>query len=191
MRIHFNDRNCGSRGGRWGSGPFAFSWDTDGPAQEGGRSRRKFDGGELRLILLKLIADETRHGYELIRAIETMTSGAYAPSPGVVYPTLTMLDEMGLIAEQQSDDTKKRFAITDAGRHHLADRKEEVDALMARLAEMGAKHSRQGGSPIWRAMANLGLAVRNRTARGDFSDETLHDVAALIDELAQKIERIR
>jgi DNA-binding PadR family transcriptional regulator len=81
-----------------------------------------FDGGELRLVLLKLIADETRHGYELIRAIEAMAGGAYAPSPGVVYPTLSMLDEMGLIAEQRSDDAKKRFAVTEEGRAHLAER---------------------------------------------------------------------
>ena len=66
----------------------------------GGRSRRMFDGGELRLVLLKLIADEPRHGYDLIRQIEELTGGAYAPSPGVVYPTITMLDDMGFIAQQ-------------------------------------------------------------------------------------------
>ena len=63
--------------------------------------RRMFESGELRLVLLKLIADEPRHGYQLIKAIEELTEGDYAPSPGVVYPTLTMLDDMGLIAEKQ------------------------------------------------------------------------------------------
>ncbi len=196
MRIHIGGggQDCGPRGGGFGQrGPFGFSWDLGGGPgpREGGRGRRKFDGGELRLILLRLIADETRHGYELIRAIEEMTGGGYAPSPGVVYPTLTMLDEMGLIAEQQSDDAKKRFAVTEAGRQHLNDRREEVDALIARLTEMGAHRSRQGGSPVWRAMGNLGMAIQHRLARGDFSDDTLHDVAALIDEVAQKIERLR
>jgi DNA-binding PadR family transcriptional regulator len=157
----------------------------------GGRQRRMFDGGELRLVLLKLIADETRHGYELIRAIEEMTGGAYAPSPGVVYPTLSMLDEMGLIDEQRSDDAKKRFAVTDAGRALLAERAEEVAALMARLEELGARRQRHSGAPVGRAMGNLAAALQHRLARGDFSDDTLHDIAAMLDEVAQRIERLR
>ena len=125
MHIHFGRHGCGPRGrrGQWEqfAAQLAGRWDETqrGP---GGRQRRMFDGGELRLVLLKLIADETRHGYELIRAIEAMAGGAYAPSPGVVYPTLSMLDEMGLIAEQRSDDAKKRFAVTEEGRAHLAER---------------------------------------------------------------------
>ena len=70
--------------------------------------------------MLKLIADAPRHGYDLIREIEGLTGGGYAPSPGVVYPTLSMLDEMGLIEEQQSEGAKKRFAASDEGRAHLA-----------------------------------------------------------------------
>ena len=71
-----------------------------------GRSRRMFDGGELRLVLLKLIADAPRHGYDLIREIEAMTGGTYAPSPGVIYPTITLLDEMGFIEEQRSEGAR-------------------------------------------------------------------------------------
>ena len=67
-----------------------------------------FESGELRLVLLKLIADEPRHGYQLIKAIEELTEGDYAPSPGVVYPTLTMLDDIGLIAEKQVDGRARR-----------------------------------------------------------------------------------
>src|SRR3546814_9316383 len=70
-----------------------------------------FDCGELRLVLLKLIADEPRHGYDLIRQVEELTSGAYAPSPGVIYPTLTLLDDMGQIAVQQSEGARKLFAV--------------------------------------------------------------------------------
>lgn len=155
----------------------------------GGRARRMFDGGELKLVLLKLIADEPRHGYDLIRAIEELTGGAYAPSPGVIYPTITLLDEMGLIEEQQSDGAKKRFAATEAGRTHLADNREQVDALIARLTSVGAE--RTDRAPIRRAMGNLRVALQDRIMRGDWSDDTLHDVAAMIDEVAQKIERLR
>lgn len=197
--MFYSMHGCGPRGARgweqWAQ-RFATQWAGAQPGRgagsDGGRRRRMFDGGELRLVLLKLIADEPRHGYDLIREIETMTGGAYAPSPGVVYPTLTLLDEMGLIEEQRSDGAKKRFAATAEGRAHLAERRGEVDALMARLDELGA-HRRKagGGAPIGRAMANLGSAIAGRLARGDFSEDTLHDAAALIDEVAQKIERLR
>jgi DNA-binding PadR family transcriptional regulator len=186
-------RSCGghSRHGSWSRGPFSFKWDYDGSRGGGGsRSRRMFDGGELRLVLLQLIADEPRHGYELIKAIEQITGGGYAPSPGTVYPTLTMLGEMGMIAEQQSDDTRKRFAVTPEGAMHIEENREQIEALMARLRGIGEERERTDGGPIRRAMGNLGVAVRERMSRGEFSQDTLHDVAALIDEVAQKIERL-
>lgn len=190
--MHNQGRGCGPRGGgRWSRGPFAFSFESGREGRGGGRRGRMFDGGELRLVLLKLIADQPRHGYHLIREIEELTGGAYAPSPGVVYPTLTLLDEMGQIEEQQSEGAKKRYAATEAGRQELAAKQAEVDALIARLTELGAERSRSDRGPVRRAMGNLGQAVANRVARGDFSDETLHDIAALIDEVAQKIERLR
>ena len=99
----------------------------------GADRKRMFEGGELRLVLLKLIADQPRHGYELIKAIEDMTGGEYAPSPGVVYPTLTMLEDMGLIAEKKSKDSKKVFEATDEGRAHLEENPDEVDELIERL----------------------------------------------------------
>lgn len=190
---------CGPRGfgkhGGWQRGPFAFAWDFAphhrGRGGPGGRSRRMFDGGELRLVLLRLIADEPRHGYELIKAIEELTGGAYAPSPGVVYPTLTMLGEMGLIEEQASEGARKRFAATGEGLSHLEENAAEVERLIARLRELGEERSRGDGAPIRRAMGNLRQAVQDRVARGDFSEETLHDIAALIDEVAQKVERLR
>lgn len=156
----------------------------------GGRSRRMFDGGELRLVLLKLIADEPRHGYELIKAIEDMTGGAYAPSPGVVYPALTMLSEMGLIEEQASEGARKRFAATDDGRAHLVEQAETVARLIARLEGLGADRSRHEAGPLRRAMGNLRQAVRDRVMRGDLPPERLHDIAALLDEVAQKVERL-
>ena len=203
MRFYMNDRGCGPRdgsrdGGRGGRGPRngfdfgGFSMEFGGRGgREGGRSRRMFDGGELKLVLLKLIADEPRHGYDLIREIETMTNGAYAPSPGVVYPTITMLDEMGMIEEQRSDGAKKRFAVTCEGRAHLEENAEQVAALIERLSHLGGRREEWTGSPVWRAVRNLGLAIRQRVSRGDMTQDTLHDVAAMIDELAQKIERLR
>jgi DNA-binding PadR family transcriptional regulator len=178
------------RGGKWSRGPFSVSWEVHADGGPRGR-RRMFDGGELRLVLLKLIQDEPRHGYELIKAIEDMTGGAYAPSPGVIYPTLAMLSEQGFIAEQATDDSRKRFAVTAEGAMHIEEHREAVEALMARLAGVGEHRARTDKAPIRRAMGNLRVALQDRLTKGDFSDDTLHDIAALIDEVAQKIERLR
>jgi DNA-binding PadR family transcriptional regulator len=169
-------------GGDWGS-----EW-------EGGRGRRgrrrMFEAGELRLVLLKLIADQPRHGYDLIRAIEEMTGGDYAPSPGVVYPTLTMLEDMGLIEEDRAEGSRKLYAATEAGRAYLEERVEEVEALMGRLEKLGAKRARGEGIPIGRAMGNLARVLAHRLSSDDVDRDLLHEVAGIIDEAAQKIERL-
>jgi len=164
-----------------------------GSGREGrgeGRSRRMFDGGELRLVLLKLIADEPRHGYDLIRQIEELTGGAYAPSPGVVYPTITLLDDMGLIQEQQSEGAKKLFAVTDAGTAELEANAEQVAALIARLSAIGEERQKVDATSIRRAMGNLREVLVNRLNSGEVDDEVLHQIVALLDEAAQKIERL-
>ena len=179
---HFSPRG-GGRGfghGRWGD------------AEEGGRGRRRrvLDSSELRLVLLKLIADQARHGYELIRAIEDLTGGAYAPSPGIVYPTLTMLQELQQIEEAASDAARKAFAITAAGREHLAARQPEVEALFARLAALAVARERSDGGPIRRAMQNLRTVLVNKLERDAVKIETVHAVAAILDDAAQRIERL-
>ena len=92
-----------------------------------------FEGGELRLVLLKLIAEQPRHGYDLIRAIEELTGGAIRAEPGVVYPTLTMLQDMGLIEEAAGEGGRKPFQITEAGTAHLEENEEEAEELIVRL----------------------------------------------------------
>ncbi len=144
-----------------------------GTGERGGR-RRVFDSGELRLVLLKLIEEMPRHGYDLIREIEERTNGAYAPSPGVVYPTLTLLQDMDLVEEEKSEGARKRFAITQAGAAHLTEKTDEVEAAMAKLAEMGARRERTDGAPIRRAMGNLRQVLQDRLTRDDVTLETLH-----------------
>ena len=161
-----------------------------GQRGEGRGRRRLFDNGELRLVLLKLIADAPRHGYDLIREIESLSGGAYAPSPGVIYPTLTLLQDMGLIEEAASDTARKLFGITEAGTVHLTENAEAVAAAMAKLAAMGERSERVDGMQVRRAMGNLREAVQIRLGREDVDQETLHAVTALIDEAAQKIERL-
>ncbi|WP_373868598.1 PadR family transcriptional regulator [Sphingomonas psychrolutea] len=184
---------------RGGFRSHGFGRGRDGEGRDGGgrgdgrggpRGRRMFDSGELRLVLLKLIADEPRHGYDLIRQVEELTGGAYAPSPGVVYPTLTLLDDMGLIEARQAEGAKKLFAVTDAGTAHLSEQAELVAALMARLSDVGAERARTDSASVRRAMGNLREVLIHRLRQDEVAKDTLHAIVALIDEAAQKIERL-
>jgi DNA-binding PadR family transcriptional regulator len=192
-------RHAGGRGRSFRFGPFDFDFDFDsgqgrggwGGGRRGRTGKRMFSGGELRLVLLKLIADQPRHGYELIKAIEDMTGGEYAPSPGIVYPTLTMLEDMGLIAEKKSRDSKKIFEATSDGRDHLDENAREVEELIERLEGHG-QHRRRGQRPeIGRAIGNLMAALRNRIAHDGWNEELLNEVVDILDEAAQRIERVK
>jgi DNA-binding PadR family transcriptional regulator len=180
------------RGGRsWGPFHFDLGDGAEGWGRGRRRSRRMFESGELRLVLLKLIADEPRHGYDLIRAIEELTGGEYAPSPGVIYPTLTLLQDMGLIEEAPGEGPRKAFQATDEGRAHLAEREEEVEALFERLRDLAPRESSGAGPAIGRAVKNLMTALRHRVGRDGIDDELLHEIAAILDEAAQRIERVK
>ena len=184
----------GGRGrGRGGSWEWSFGdGDRSGPRGGGGRRGprgRMFAQGELRLLLLKLIGDETRHGYELIKAIEELTGGNYAPSPGVVYPTLSLLLDEGMIAEKADATPRKAFTITPEGEVELSSRSEEADALIARLVALNEEDDAHRAPPIGRAVGNLFAALRGRAQSG-FDSETIHQVAEILDEAARKIERL-
>ena len=203
--MRFRMHGCGPRGGfDFPEGLFAMGmggrgwgrgWGDEagwGGGWGGKRGRRRvFDAGELRLVLLKLIADQPRHGYDLIRAVEEMTHGTYAPSPGVVYPTLTMLQDMGLIEEAKGEGARKAFQVTAEGKDHLAENEEQVDALLERLKDLGSDERKAGGAPIKRAIGNLLSALWHRATREDSDEGTLHKIAAILDEAAQKIEQLK
>jgi DNA-binding PadR family transcriptional regulator len=157
----------------------------------GGRSGlgRFFAHGDLRLVILHLIAEKSRHGYEIIKAIEEQVGGAYSPSPGVIYPTLTLLEELGHVTVSAGEGGKKLHAITAEGRAYLQAYRPAVDALLARMAEASRAH---GGGPapqILRAMENLRLALRLRLSRGPLSEEQINAAAAAIDTAAVTVER--
>ena len=187
MAMMMGGRGRGGRGGAW-EWSFGDSRERGGGGRRGPRGRM-FAGGELRLLLLKLIGDETRHGYELIKAIEELTGGNYAPSPGVVYPTLSLLLDEGMIEERSDASPRKAFAITAEGEIELAGRSAEAEALIARLIALNEEDDAHRAPPIGRAVGNLFAALRGR-AEGGFDRDTIHQVAEILDEAARKIERL-
>jgi DNA-binding PadR family transcriptional regulator len=158
----------------------------------GGRSglNRFFAHGDLRLVILRLIEEKPRHGYEIIKAIEEQVAGAYSPSPGVIYPTLTHLEELGYVTVSMGENAKKLHEITAAGRTFLDANRPAVDSLLAHMAE--ASHARGGGTApqVVRAMENLKLALRLRLSRGPLHEEQINAVAAALDAAAISVERI-
>jgi len=172
----------GGRGGR-GRGRHRGGPDDGG----GGGRRRMFESGELRLVLLRLLEDRARHGYDFIREIEARTNGAYSPSPGVIYPTLTMLEELGQIEAVESEGGKKMFSLTATGRAHLQERRAEADLALGRLDVRSDRWSESG--PVWRALQNLRTVLRDKLSNA--SDKALLlAVSELLDEAARKIERL-
>ena len=137
------ERSCAGRhrrgrhghGGRHGYGP------PGGMGPEDYRAGRMLAQGDLRLIAVAFIADAPRHGYEIIKLVEEKTAGWYSPSPGIVYPTLTYLEEAGYVTAS-TEGSKKLYAITDEGRAYLATNRDVADAVLARLAALGERASR-------------------------------------------------
>ena len=184
-------RHCGSRHGHF-RGHFGRFGYGRGQGDGGGFSRRRglYDSDELRLVLLYLIAEKPRHGYDLIKEIEERSGGVYAPSPGVIYPTLTMLEELGHVTTSAGDGAKKLHTITPEGRAYLAAYRPTVEALLARMQEANRIHGGGTAPQVLRAMENLKLALRLRLSRGPLSEEQINAAAAAIDAAAVSVERI-
>jgi DNA-binding PadR family transcriptional regulator len=171
--------------GRHGGG--GFSRGGFGGGGRGGRGRF-FGPGDLRLVLLALIEEKPRHGYELIKDLEAKFGGAYAPSPGSVYPTLTLLEELGHVRSTASEGTKRLVEITDEGRRYVADNQAALDSAMSRMAM--AARAASGEMPpedVHHAMHTLKAALSFHRASWD-ARET-ERVRKIIEEAAAAISK--
>jgi DNA-binding PadR family transcriptional regulator len=180
---HGAERNHGRHGGF--GGPMGHERGFGG----GGRERH-FDNGELRFVILQLIADKPSYGYEIIKAIEERLSGAYAPSPGVVYPTLTMLEEEGYATVSSTEGSKKLYAATERGVEYLKENKVVTKAIFGRMEHAGKIFGRGRSPQIMRAIMNLRYALKIRTERGNLSPEQTRKVAEAIDAAARVIDEV-
>jgi DNA-binding PadR family transcriptional regulator len=144
---------CGWRGEQWGAGRhrrgrfggLGFGGRFGGPDGMGGdemmRARRMLAQGDLRLLALALIAEAPRHGYEIIKLVEEKTGDWYSPSPGIVYPTLTYLEEAGYVTAS-TEGSKKLYTITDEGRAYLEAHRDIIKVVLDRLAAIGERVNR-------------------------------------------------
>lgn len=166
----------GPRGrARWAGGPEAFRfWFGGGPRRwggwegpRGGRGR-PFGRGDLKYVILELIAEQPRHGYDVIRALGDRFHGFYTPSAGAVYPILQLLEDQGYVTSQEVDG-KRIYTITDEGRRFLEERGDALDDLRSRVGAWWDSPIRAEAADVMREMAELGrlLVTRGRLAAAE------------------------
>ncbi len=193
MHHHKLHRHEGGRHGGSGERRFVRGTPIDageryGRHRHGGGRHRLFDHGDLRFILLSMIAEKPAHGYDLIKALEDRMGGGYSPSPGVIYPTLTLLEEQGF-ASVTADSGKKLYQATEEGVAFLRANQAGLDAIQARIDTLAQQRSAVPAPQIVRAIENLKTALRLRVASGPIGEDRVRAIAAAIDAAAAEAER--
>lgn len=161
--------------------------DDGGPGRGRRRGGRALDYGELRLLILSIIAEKPAHGYELIRAVEERFGGTYAPSPGVLYPTLAWLDDVGYATAEAAGGSRKSYRITPEGEAFLMANRAGLNGLNARCAKDGQGRPRHAPAAILEAMDGLKSAIRCRIAGPQIDDAESERIAEILRDAARKI----
>ena len=188
---------CGPRGPR---GPRGGPWDwfggppgpggPGGPWQGGGPGRgRMFGHGDLKFVVLSLLAEKPRHGYEIIRELEARFGGAYSPSPGTVYPTLSLLEDLGYArATAEEGSTRKVYEITDEGRKYLEENRPLVDEIFGRVDDIGSFMFGSVMSQLGTAFASLGRATFRAAMRHQGDEQWVQRAREVMERAARDIE---
>ena len=155
----------------------------------GGRRGRMFDQGDLKLVVLRLLEEKPRHGYEIIKALEERSGGLYSPSPGAVYPTLQLVEELGYARAVDEGGGRKIYEITDEGRRHLAEHRstaEDVFERVASAAGAGAEVLHELGS----AFASLGRAAFGAARKRDADRAKLGAIREILERAEHDIQKL-
>jgi DNA-binding PadR family transcriptional regulator len=175
-------RGMGWEGFTFGFGPAGWGW--------GGRKRRRqwFESGDMKYVILKLLQDKPRHGYEVMKELEERMHGCYSPSPGTVYPTLQWLDDEGLVASKDVEG-KKVYEITENGRQFLRDHRDVVDDIFDRVEEAVDRFAGGAMADVNRAVGRLVKSVY-RTGWRVRTDEARKKVADIVTRASEEIEAL-
>src|SRR5690348_995237 len=191
------DFHCGtSQGhfrGRWGfEGFMGDFWGPRGSRGRGWRARsgRVFEQGDLKYVILRLLAEKPRHGYEIIKELEDRFGGSYAPSPGTVYPTLTMLEDLGYARAMPEEGGRKMYEITDEGRKHLEEHSATVDDIFERIAKFVEGFFDAPMADLKRSMAGLGRATFYVASRSPNDRDRIGRISEILKKAAAEIERL-
>jgi len=150
-----------------------------------GRGPKMFDAGAMRYVVLHLIADKPRHGYEIIKELEQLSGGSYTPSPGAIYPLLSMLLDMGHVSAT-TEGNKKLHTITQEGLDFLAENRQFIDAILARMNEP----SEGRGGDLRALMHELKHAVIDKAHGHGTNEERLTQIRAILRRAAADINQL-
>ncbi len=152
-----------------------------------GRSRRFGRRGDLKYVILRLLADKPMHGYEVIRMLEEESGGVYAPSPGSVYPTLQMLEDQGCVVSERADG-KRVYRITDDGRAVLKKHGDRAEDFIDQLADLGERFSGAGMGALTRSFVRLAQVSFERATRKTADPDALSRLKEILDQATREME---
>ncbi|MEI2264604.1 PadR family transcriptional regulator [Erwinia sp. CGal63] len=158
----------------------------------GGRRKRRekmLDASDIRLLMLHFISQGAAHGYELIKSIEELSKGEYSPSPGIIYPNLTLLEEIACIESRDPQAARKAYSLTAEGERQLQQGQAALELIVSRLGSMAILVNNRSIPEVERAINNMRMALNMRLSQADLPAQTLHDIIDALDEAARKIER--
>jgi len=191
---HCRTHDCGPRGRRGG---FEFGFGPGGPwggaggswgAGGGGRGRgRMFGHGDLKFVILNLLSEKPRHGYEIIKELEERFGGAYSPSPGTVYPTLSLLEDMGYATARTAEGNRKVFEITDEGRKYLEENRSTIDDIFDRVDDFGSFIG-PVVSGLAAAFGSLGRSTFRSAMKHQADEQWLQRAREILERAAREIE---
>jgi len=175
----------------WPFGRFGRRWGGFGGFNQGpGPGERFFGRGDLKYVILDLLKDQPRHGYDIIRALEDRMGGHYRPSPGSVYPTLQMLEDLGYVTSSQQEG-KKIYSITDAGRAYLTEQASTIDDIRARITAGWDAAQRPEMSDLMHELRELARALFQQGSRGALKDpERLKQLRAIVARARAEVETL-
>lgn len=153
------------------------------------RKERLLDATEVRLLILSILKTRAAHGYEIIKAIEELSRGEYTPSPSLIYPNLTLLEEMGYVNAETEENNKKNHGITAEGKDFLQQQQTQLQSLIARMQSLAVLANNRSLPEVQRAIHNMRTALNTRLAEENISQQSLYAIIDVLDEAAKKIER--
>jgi DNA-binding PadR family transcriptional regulator len=176
----------------WGFDDFIGGFLWGGPGTRGRRRGpgRMFEQGDLKYVILRLLEEKPRHGYEVIKELEDRFGGAYSPSPGTVYPTLSMLEDLGYARATLEEGGRRIYEITDAGRAYLKEHSETVDGIFERMARFVEGFLDEPMMEVTGALKRLGRATYGTAARHMRDAERLRKVREILDRAAKEVEEL-
>lgn len=155
-----------------------------------GRRQRFFGHGELRLVMLDILAQNASHGYELIKAIENLTQGNYTPSPGVIYPTLDLLADQGFVSIDEEESGRKKISITAAGTVWLAEQQESLAHIYERVKARCVGYQLRKNPQMKRALENFKAVLDLKVNQENVSAAQLKQIVGVIDRAALEISQM-